>query len=137
VSPAPNLTVTQLTSVELDDQAIAEIADLLRPSALLGTGPAMAALLRMVALGPLLVARRPCGEYPEIVAIAGRISPAQGSTIVAIADLYETADLREQLSAKLAQISKPVSLFRLKGGASSVRASAGPSEAQHALRSLG
>lgn len=112
MSPALNLTIAQLTSVEMDDQAIAEIADLLRPSALLGAAPAMGELLRMAALGPLLVARRPCGEYPEIVAIAGRTSSAADTTIVAIDRRYETPDLRQQMSRKLAEVIKPVSLFR-------------------------
>jgi hypothetical protein len=58
------IETARLSVAEIDDQAIAEIGDLI------GESVSAAWLIALAAAGPLVVARAPCGKRPEIVGVA-------------------------------------------------------------------
>lgn len=106
------LELVRLAGAEIDDQAIAEISGLLGPS-LDAMSPA--ALIRLAASGPLIVARRPCGAWPEIVGVAGLARPhpeAAAEEIVAVDATLADRDLAPALLAFLRSQSQRLSLFR-------------------------
>lgn len=106
------LELVRLAGVEIDDQAIAEISGLLGPSP---DQISPADLIRLAASGPLIVARRPCGAWPEIVGVAGlaRSHPgAPAEEIVAIDATLADRDLEPALLACLRSQSQRLSLFR-------------------------
>lgn len=115
MSKAAAFELVRLAGAEIDDQAIAEIIGLLRcgPEAAHATP---SGLIRLAARGPLVVARRPCGESPEIVAVAGWAMDADGfdtpRAVIGLDPKHAGAELVPSLrSALLAQPPSP-SLFR-------------------------
>lgn len=107
------LELARLAGSELDDQAIAEILTLLNREVqtdVLG----LADLLRLASNGPLLVARRSCGLYPEIVGVAGLTLDDQGGLqrLVAVDPAYGGQDLIRSLRAWLRDFRPQASLFR-------------------------
>lgn len=113
MSQQSELTVTQLASAEIDDQAVEEISILLGAGDRIAGEDCQALLMRMAAFGPLVVARRPCGQSPEIVGVAG-VAPDPGGArrLVAIAPALLSKTLERRMAEALAAIPKGPSLFR-------------------------
>jgi hypothetical protein len=108
-----DLSIRRLHGAELDDQAIAEIIDLIAEAAPGRKALAQTTLLRMAARGPLLVARRPCGRDPEIVAVAGLFPDGESATaLIAIHPSYRSPSLRRRMARQLPALAKSFSLFR-------------------------
>lgn len=105
--------IVRLVGAEIDDQAIVEITRLVSGKSN-GSVVSPAWLIRLAAEGPLVVARRPCGAQPEIIAVAG-LSPDPGPKeqvreIVALDPNHAGAELESALRAAL--IAQTVSSSR-------------------------
>ncbi|WP_309646016.1 hypothetical protein [Phenylobacterium sp.] len=106
------LEVVRLAAAEIDDQAIAEIARLLKPLSNREVTPSW--LIRFAASGPLFVARRPCGARPEIVGVAGFACDDRQHFVEMIAVDVGFADqgLGETLRQQLSVTPRRPSVFR-------------------------
>lgn len=103
------LDLARLSAAELDDQALQEISALLskaRPGAV-----AAPSLIKLAAAGDLVVARRPCGLQPEIVAVAARL-PGAADVVVALDPVSGPKQIVPRLKAELRQARPGASLFR-------------------------
>lgn len=108
--------IVRLVGAEIDDQAIVEISRLVRAYAD-GAEVSPSWLIRVAAEGPLLVARRPCGAQPEIIAVAG-LSPDRGEAgggreIVALDPSHAGRELEPALRAAL--LAQTASSSRFQG----------------------
>ncbi len=102
------LEFVRLAGAEIDDQAIAEIANLL------GSSPEATPvrLISLAASGPLIVARRPCGARPEIVGVAGLARGERTQEIVAVDSVHAGEGLAAALRDHLRAQTGCPSLFR-------------------------
>lgn len=104
--------LSRLSPGQIDDQAIAEITELLAGD--IGYTLQPSTLLRMASTAPLLVARRPCGVSPEIVGVAGLAPRGEGDlleVVVVNPSLAETSVASELLHGLRGHAFGP-SLFR-------------------------
>ncbi|HEY9233506.1 MULTISPECIES: hypothetical protein [Phenylobacterium] len=105
------LDFTHLSAAELDDQALAEI------SALLATSPggrrlSAGGLIRLAAAGALLVARRPCGSYPEIVGVVAETPAGDHREVIVAVDETNARGLGKILGRRRRTRPSFASLFR-------------------------
>lgn len=102
------LELAFLSPDELDDQAIAEIAALMkrRRAHLISAS----SLIRMAASGNLVVARGPCGQTPEIVGFAACERGEDLQSLIVAVDPGRQEDLAQALTRRLT--APPISIFR-------------------------
>ncbi len=126
------LELVRLAGSEIDDQAIAEISDLLARHLAGPLEPSALLLLSMT--GPMIVARRPCGLSPEIVGVAALAPRGEGGFVEVVAVHPDLGGplVSRALRARVRH-QTPQTLFRPRerkplglGGSSAERGAGGP-----------